>query len=287
MRDRIRRFLKLRRQSDTVKIICALVLAGIMFLISVIFHVWEIYHYVNTPAEYVLTGDGVVSKQRMDELLQDESVARASRQMDVPVTVMYRGARATVNCTMLSEEYIEGMFDKKPLASTKTIYMNEAAFLELQQALQENNESTPDMEIQEPEDGSAELDIRYSLEEGFADLGGDDTASIPQYKAAKLMAEKTGKQGEGFACMAETDSRLLKEAVSIRVQFKNHDLDGIQISNLRKLGYSIENENVLITEEYEVKIKLLHIQYGLLCFFICLTGAVTLWHLEKKVLMYR
>lgn len=287
MGNRIKRFFKLRKQSDIVKIICALALAGILCFISVLYHVWGIYHYVNTPAEYILTGDGVVSKKRVDELLKSEGVAKVSRQMDVPVEIMYRGAKAIVNCSMLSKEYVEEMFDAKPLTSTKTIYMNEAAFSELQQAFWENNESTPDMEIQELADGGTEFDIRYSMEEGFTGSDGDDTAVSSQFKAAKLMVEKFKGQEESFSCIAETDGRLLKEDVSIRVQFEKHDLDGLQVSNLRKLGYSIENENVLITEEYEIKIKLLHIQYGLLCFSICLIGAITLWYLERRVLSYK
>lgn len=280
MGNRIKRFLKLRKQNDVVKIICALVLAGILCAISVLYHVWGIYHYVNTPAEYVLTGDGAVSKKRVDELLKSEGVAKVSRQMDVSVEVMYRGAKAMINCTMLSKEYVEEMFHTKPLSNTQTIYMNESALSGLQQAFWENNENTPDMVIPESTDGGAEFDICYSMEGGSAAPDGDGAAITPQYKAARLMVDK-GEQEESFACIAETDNRLLKEAVSIRVQFKQHDLDGLQVNKLREMGYSIENENVLMTEEYEVKIKLLHIQYGLLCFAICLVGAVTLWHLVR------
>ena len=283
MGNRIKHFLKLRKQNDTVKIICIFVLAGILCAISVVYHVWGIYHYVNTPAEYILTGDGVVSKKRVDELLKNEGVAKVSRQMDVPVTVMYRGAKAEINCTMLSEEYVKELFDVAPLPDTKTIYMNEAALSELQQALWENNQSTPDMVIPELTEGGAEFDIRYSMEGDPADSDGEGTVVAPQYKAAKLMVVKS-KEKESFFCIAEVDNRLLKEAVSIRIQYEQHDLDGLQVEALRKLGYSIDNENVLIEEEYKIQIKLLHTKYGLLCFAICMIGAGMLWRLERRVL---
>lgn len=287
MGDRIKTFLRLRKQNDVVKIICIFVLGCIVFLTSVLEHLGEIYHYINTPAEYILTGEGVVSKKRVDELLACEGVARVSRQMDIPVTVMFRGAKAEVNCTMLSKEYMEEMFQTERLADTRKIYMNKAAVSELQQALWENNESTPDIVSQGETSNESGYAIRYSMAEASDNMGGDggETAT-GQYKTAKLMVVPA-KEKESFACIADTDNRLLKEAVSIRVQFEHHDLDGLQVEALRKLGYSIDNENVLIEEEYKIQIKLLHIQYGLLCFAICLTGAGVLWRLERRVLNYR
>ena len=52
MNNKIRSFLRLRKQSDTVKIICLFVLAATAFFVSVIYHAWDIYRFVNTPAEY-------------------------------------------------------------------------------------------------------------------------------------------------------------------------------------------------------------------------------------------
>lgn len=67
-RDRIAKFLRARKQNDTVKIICLLALTGISFLISSLYHAWRIYRYVESPAEYIITGSETVSNQRMDEI---------------------------------------------------------------------------------------------------------------------------------------------------------------------------------------------------------------------------
>lgn len=283
MINRLRMFFRLRKQNDAVKIVFVLVLAAIACLISAGYHIGGICRYVNSPVEYVLMGDNVISQNRVEELLQNKEVAQVSRQMDIPVTLMYRGAKTVVTCTMLSEDYIKEQFDLGSFANMKTIYMNGAAYSELQHSLWENNESTPDMPNQSLEKGKGmELDIRYCLGEECSAFDDANDAAAPQYKTARLIMKNDGEQEEGIAYIAEADNRLQKEAVNLRVRFKKHDLDGLQVSNLRKMGYSIENEAMLMEEEYKVKIKLLHIQYGLLCFAVCAVGAGTLWRLVKR-----
>ncbi|MDE6635380.1 MAG: hypothetical protein K2K09_02090 [Lachnospiraceae bacterium] len=265
MCDRIRSFLRLRRQNDTVKIMCILALVGMVSFASVLYHVWGIYNYVNTSAEYVLTGEGAVSKKRVDELRQSEGVASVSRQMDCSVTVMYRGTSAKINCTMLSREYLEDMFGSEVLDGTKKIFMNEAAFSEWRQALAEKNEGMAYLDNEGNEGDSEAFDIRYSLAEDSI------PAYTQQYKSAKLIVIKDGEKEESFACMPETDGCLMKQAYSLRVKYEKHDLDGLHVETLRKLGYEMENEEIIAAEEYEVSVKLLHIQYGL---FLCVVCAI-------------
>lgn len=279
MYDRIRSFLKLRRQNDTVKIMCILALAGMVSFASVLYHVWGIYNYVNTSAEYVLTGEGAISKKRLDELRQSEGVAAVSRQMDCSVTVMYRGTSAKINCTMLSREYLEDMFGAEVLDGTKKIFMNEAAFSEWRQALAEKNEGMAYLDNEGNEGDTTILDIRYSLTEDFAGQDGNSVdngdTSVPidsqQYKSAKLIVIKDGEKEQSFACMPETDGYLMKQAYSLRVKYEKHDLDGLHVETLRKLGYEMENDEIIAAEEYEVNVKLLHIQYGL---FLCMVCAI-------------
>ena len=81
MREKIRNFFRLRKQNDMVKVSCLFALAGIAAFASVCFRVWGIYAYADTPAEYVLMGEGFISKICVDELRQMEGVERVSRQM--------------------------------------------------------------------------------------------------------------------------------------------------------------------------------------------------------------
>lgn len=306
MREKIRKFFRLRKQNDTVKLICIFALVAIAAFASVWYHVWEIYVYVDNPAEYVLMGEDTVTNKRVDELRQIEGVERVSRQMDETLHVMFRGVSAEIDCMMLSQQYIEGMFGRKTSDGTKKIYMNEAAFSAWKQALSDKGGN-----ISELGAGGSEFEICYSgagdvvgSEEkgGTGDVSGDagsaapsddsdskstsvfsgDSASagIQLPKSAKLVVIKGGgvegeKKGEaGFSCMAETDSRLLKEAYMLRIRFRKHDLDGLQVKGLKDLGYEIQNEGALIEEEYEVKMKLLHIQYGLA---LCAVCVIAVW----------
>lgn len=320
MRRKIRKFFRLRKQNDTVKLICIFALAAIAAFASVGYHVWEIYVYVDTPAEYVLMGEGAVTNKRVDELRQIEGVERVSRQLEETLHVMYRGVSAEINCMMLSQQYMEGMFGGKMTDGTKKIYMDEAACSVWKQALSDKGGN-----ISELDAGGSEFEIRYSgagdaagagagdaVEKGgTGDVSGDaegaaslddsvsestsvfsgdsGSAGIQPSKTAKLVVikggEAEGENGEaGFACMAETDSRLLKEAYMLRIRFRKHDLDGLQVKGLRDLGYEIQNEGALIEEEYEVKMKLLHIQYGLVLCAVCVIAVWVIGRLIKPVL---
>lgn len=335
MRERIRKFMRWRKQSDMVKVGCLFVLAGIAAFVSVCFHAWGIYVYADTPAEYVLVGEGSISNKRVDELRQMEGVERVSRQMDETIQVKFGGVSAEVACTGLSRQYVEGMSgvgaseEEAGFDGTKKIYMNEAAFSAWKQAVSEKGGDVSELEA-----GGPEFEIRYSgvgdavedgdtgepgsgdmvgagkagnsgsgemagtgdakgsssgetAEEGDSMMAGDSSgpSGIRQWKTAKLVVIEGGAMdeeegGSDFSCMVETDSRLLKEAYLLRIRFRNHDLDGLQVKALRDLGYEIQNEGVLIKEEYEIKGKLLHIQYGLT---LCASCVIAAWVIGRLI----
>lgn len=284
VRDRIRNFMRLRKQSDSVKIICLFLLVGVVFLVCTGYHVWGIFHYAGAPAEYILSGDGLVSNKRMDELMQSRDVSGASRQMEISISVHYGGAETALDCTILSPEYMERLFGTEIPKGSSRIYMNEAAFAEFQETLSENSKEIGYEERTGSEEGGTELSVRYSMgEDAVAAVGGDsgdgDGAGMSgqSYRSAKLILLKTGgEEAESFIYTAETESRLLREASGIRVRFENHDLDGLHVDHLRKMGYEIENEEMIIEEEYELQTELLHIRYGLVICGISILGAVML-----------
>lgn len=252
----IRHFLLLRKQNDAVKLICLFVLTGAAFLIFAGYHVWGIFRYMDTPAEYILSGDAVVSNQRIRELYQSKDVSAVSRQIGVSVPVRYGGCETAVECTMLSPEYMEELSGSDIPEGGSRIYMNEAAFAEFQAAISENTAYGDGIG---PEKGGQELTVCYSLD-------GD-------VRMAKLIVIQTGgEEAESFIYTPETERKLLREAVSLRVRFRTHDLDGIHVENLRKLGYGIENEDMILEEEYEVQTALLHIRYGVVICGICMAA---------------
>lgn len=289
---KIRNLIKLRRQSDTMKIICILAFAGICFLGSAIYHLAGIYSYVNSPVEYVLSGDGTVSAEHMNELLQLESGMAVSRQKDIPVTIMYQGITTTLDCLVISKEYAEHVFGIHVIDGTKRFYMDEETFSEWKRELEESGETGEGINIENSvqKEKGVELAIKYMHDGGEAEGPQDDDAvshsddgatavdASPEYKRGKISVIKGGKIKEKFVFAVGEASDLQKNAYSLRVRFPKHDLDGVHVERIEKLGYSFENEDTVITDEYELKLKLIHIKYNLLCFFICLLSVCVMAH---------
>lgn len=254
MIDKIRKFFLLRKQSDTVKVMFILAVAGVGFLCRVVWHVWGIYEYVNTPAEYVLAADRAVTKAQVDELRQMHGVMGVSPQSEISVVAVYEGTETELSCTVLSQEYMEDMYDTKLSAATKRFYMNEAAFSEWKSMLSDSGKDVP--ERTEQARANTEFAIRFCLPEASP-------------KSAKLIVTQTGEE-EGVIYTADSDGSLLREACSLRVRFGTHDLDGVRLDRLGNMGYEIENKEVVLAEEYEVKERLFHIRYSLFCCAVCL-----------------
>ena len=277
-RDRIAKFLRARKQNDTVKIICLLALTGISFLISSLYHALRIYRYVESPAEYIITGSETVSNQRMDEIRQNKDVLQAGRQMEVPVSVLYGGEDGTMSCMALSGEYMEKLTGQKTTGSASRIYLNQAAFKELQKTVQIDEGTEFGIRYCAGEDaGTGTGAGRDGSEKGGEGDDGTGAAAAPSpgYRQAKLIVINTGREeAESFIYTAETQRRLPQEAVSLRVGFGKHDLDGSHVEFLGKLGYNIEKEEQILSEENELDRMLIHIRYGFLVFGICILGVL-------------
>lgn len=292
VRGRVGDFLRLRKQSDTVKMICLFALAALVFMVCVAYYIWQICRYVNTPAEYIVTGEGAVSNQRIAEIMQDRDVSEVSRQMMISVSVQYKGAETVLDCAMLSQEYMAELTGEEIHGGSSRIYMNEAAFAEFQEALSEKGMDSELGEGTGTERAGSEIDIRYSMGEeavddsemdhdgkgSGAEMGGHMRRAVQNYHSAKLVILKTGgEEAESFIYTAETESQLAGEATDLRVRFGRHDLDGLHAANLRKLGYELESKEVVMEEEHGIQMNLLHIRYGLVICGICILGALVLW----------
>lgn len=278
MINKIRYFIKLRKQNDTVKIIVLFVIAGLVSAVSILYHAGLIYRYVKTPAEYVLTADHVISTEQIGVVQQMEGVSRVSRQIEIPLTLRYQGAETEVQAVLLSREYVEEIYGVKLPSGGRRIFMNKKTFSGVQTEWQDSREGSAEVKSWKQDDGSVVLDVRYRIAETTADdLSTDDAVSNDGAeqpdRPARIVVPGSGMQGEEtFVCLADTDNRLPREACSLRVQYENHDLDGLHVEQLTKMGYAIENEEMVLGEEYEIQIKLLHIRYGLVICAICLAG---------------
>lgn len=155
---KIRKFLRLRKQNDTVKLMCLFILAGVGFFVNVLYHAGKLYHSVQSPVEYYLMHGSTVTNEQLSALAQEEEVAAVSRSLDIPVTVKYQGQETMMTCTMLSKSYIETVYGITASGSEKRYYMNEAAFKEIEAGFLENNVSLEKAILQ-----SMEKNIKSSI----------------------------------------------------------------------------------------------------------------------------
>ncbi len=275
MKHRLKMYLQFRKQSDAVKIMSLFALIAVVCLIHIIVHSGGIYRYLASPAEYVLSNQGSISQKHMDELRQSKDVALVSRQREVPITIAYKNSQAALNCTMVSKKYLDERFGASLTEGTKKIFMNKEAYSGFRQTLTE--ESGRETELPEPGQiqGETEFAVRYAVETASDASDGVEAPSV--YKTAQLIVitDET-LQEEGFVYSSWEESKLVKEADGLRVRFERHDLDGLHISNLQKRNFQIENEALIIEEEYEIQIKLLHIRYGLAGVILCLAAVFAL-----------
>ncbi len=275
---KIREFLRLRKQNDTVKMMCIFALAAAGFFANVLCNAGKLYHSVQSHVEYQLIRGSVVTNVHISDLQQIEDVAAVSRSVDLPVTIKYQNQETMMTCTMLSQSYIETVYGIQTSGSEKRFYMNEAAFEEIQAVFQENNVSFEKGDIAEY---GTEYKIQYLEEETGTE---EDNMQQKPFRSARLIVLKEKEEQEdALICTVEDGTKLSKEADSVRILFARHDLDGLRLSNLKKMGYEVQNEQILAVDEYEMKISLHHIQYGIL---ICAVCMVTLHYMKKNVLEY-
>lgn len=286
MKHKINMFIKLRKQSDIMKIVCILVIIGICFFASLIYYVADIYHYVNMPAEYVLSTDEKVSDKRINELVQLDNGVTVSKQKQIPVTIEYNGFEMTVDCLVLSKEYAKETFGIDTIDGTKRFYLDEESLSDLKQQLEDINEGDLDFKMENSVQGmgGVELDIKYMDESGemadMSDGDGDSGDYRPQkYKKGKLSVIKRKEWMSKIIFTVGDSKDFLNDICGLRVNFKNHDLDGGHEEKLRKLGYSFENENIVIEDKNELEIKLIHIKYGIICFILCFISVGVMIHL--------
>lgn len=279
MINRIKDLIRLRKQNDAVKIMLLFLLAGIISAFSILYYAWEIYHFVNTPAEYVLSSNQIISGKQVQTLLQMKGVVRVSRQLDTSLTIKYRGKEAVINAVLLSQDYIEKMYDTTLPSGAKRIFLGPGSFENLQQEWSEDGEGDVGIGSRQAE-RSEGMDVRYAMMEMLPDQKEETAEDILTDQPARLIVTKPENQeGEGLVCLAGTEGQLLTEANGLRIQFSSHDLDGLQVDRLEKLGYQIGNEERVMEQQLEMKMKLLHIRYGLLILGGCLVAvfAIRKW----------
>lgn len=283
-----KRFWRLRKQNDVVKIMLLFSVLGLGFIANAVYNGMQIYKLVNEPVEYVLSGweTGSSLDSRLSELAGLENVAAVSCQIDSVAMVKYQTFESTISYVMLSEKFIESSYGIRDRGSMKTFYMNAAAYKQFTQSVYfrtaegKNSGNVQGSSLGYVDEG---LRVSYSLdgqatsnEEGSS---ADNQVSDTAYGTAKVVLVDTDIAGDEPYVFCKGDrASLLRSATGVRVRVGQQDLDGMNVKQMQGLGFSVVNEELIIRTEYEQEIQIIKIKFGLLLAVVC---AVSIWALGK------
>lgn len=139
-----KKFWKLRRQDDRVKVILMFLAGGIVFFIYAGYNSVLLYKMIQNPTEYVLAPEGRKTdvQKRLSKICEWDEIAAASFQTEKDITLKYQDYEETFSCIELSEAYMEAVYGVKESGAMKTFYMNKKAYRQLcrESGLQEKYE---------------------------------------------------------------------------------------------------------------------------------------------------
>lgn len=267
-----KKFWRIRKQEDRVKIVLLLFLLGIVFLFYGVYNGICLYQAVQTPVEYVLAGDSGEQNlgRKLNEIREWENMAGASIFRESSVLITYQGEETTFSCVELSEEYIKDVYGISQSGATKTFYMNQKAF----DMVKETNEA-----FSYKQSGSEDtLRMTYETEEAEEGQTQLPEKERKEKKTAEIVRVKEGvNEEEPFVFSAGEKGILIKYGMGIRVCFKGQDMDGSQLRKIQEAGLTVENMQVYQELEHLREGRELHIKYAVGLSIICLFCACILW----------
>ncbi len=259
---RWKRFWRLRKQNDTVKMMLLYLVIGACFLVNVIYNGVLLYRFLQSPIEYVLAGNasGGVPGAKLREIAELENVKAFSMQGEMEVTMKYQTAEEiSCSCICLSKEYLKLAYGIVESGATKTFYANRAAYEQLK---------------------------RGSDYEG----NGEENIARVTYTIEALEEAEEGRKGSANVVLL-TDIRADGEPVMfcggdsvdygkstlVRVLAKKREMDQKTANSLQRTGFTVENTGELQKDAYVQELKLVRMSYGLAVAAVCFVGAWVMW----------
>lgn len=270
-------FLRVRKQSDAVKLIVLFVLAAAGFLISAVFRGAALYRLVNAPVEYILTGGslGGSGSSRLSEIRELADTVAVSPQQTGSSTLLYQGQEYAISYTVLSEEYVRDIYQIRKSGASRIFYMNRAAHRQFGTAKTEFQAVCISGEPEADRAGGAgqQFTVKLLLAEDILDQ------ESPQIF---VIGSEMGMGSQGFTVSGTGNGvGMSGQSTRVRVCFQRQDLDGSQLRELESLGYSLENRETLLDTEYQKNQLLLRMKYEMLIGALLIVGALALHKFGK------
>lgn len=243
----VKKYLKLRKQNDSVKLITILFVMLIVVLILFASKICKYYRTVNTKTEYVLACSDNLErvKLKLGKIKEMDGNIAAGTEKNYYITL--NNGETSVMVRECSADYLLKAYN----INDKAFYLNESAYKIL------NNKSTEFMALYQKENST--LNGSFRLNKALSD-------------------------GTPYAFKVGTSASLGTESESVIVaaMFKNADISGETAKALEGLGFEIKNKFEIEKQEYNREMFLVKIKYEFyIILLIVLFIAVLLKQIKK------
>lgn len=269
MMKTLRRLLKLRKQNDRIKIQWLLCILAIYFFGSAIYQGIQFYQLIHIPKEYELELPAQRNGTVLDVTsLQDiEDVKAVTEEIEGTVTFLVHSNTVSIKSISVSKTYLEDAYGLETDMGMTVMYVNQAAYKEIQNRMDPNKETvSEDVGTKDETDGS----------------------QFPEFQCTYEMNDKTGtakivlldRIPEEEACIVQAaDSlSLQKERTGMRIYFGQQDIDGTHMREVNEAGYIFRNESELECDGYRQQIGWMKIRNS---FILGILFLVFTWILQK------
>ena len=255
-------FLRLRKQSDRVKIMFVLGIIALVLLISIIKDVVTVYNYVNSPTEYELYGN-LSSNIKLNELSQLEQVDMISLQADSSVRLRYKMKETDVSYISVSKEYASYVYGIENNKSMLMLYANKLAYKQM----------LKDLQIDSYYDSAV-----YESREILLDYKGEDD----KYTSAKVILVEELDNDRPIIFSVENNATLKAKAAKLRAYVSKQDMELMFVKELEGRGYSLCDREGIIEFQNALNVLLLKFRYHLIIFLMSILWILTL-HRYRKI----
>ena len=249
----LKSFLKNRKRSDRVKIMLYLGIAAAVFLVLTAVNIVNLVKALNTPAEYILSGE-TVSDARLNQLMEIDGVSAVTPAINSSLTVKYRTNKTSIGVACISKEYAKTVYGVERTGEMTSLFANSMAYKRI---------------LSELSGASSVSGLNNEIKVEVLD--GD------RYKACRIVCvHRQNSEDAPFVFRIEADSVLEVHADSIRVFVPKHDTEQLAASRMQNQGYMVMNREEILSFQNRIDLLFLEMKYHLIIATMCGLWIVTL-----------
>ncbi len=263
--NRWRKFLKLRKQNDSVKVLLIFGFIGIISLIRFFSGAFNLYRNIHQPEEYVLTAGGLRPLTGyVDEIRKIDDIKCVCLQKEASVTLNINNRELSFSCLILSPEYMEKVYAVDEKGQMPVFYMNASAA-----ELMKNDGQLSEKDIEEI-DG-------WRVDYVLASDG------LSEKSTAKLafLESRVAEENPLIYCSKE-EGDLPEGTDNLRVCLSKGDLDGTRVNQFTRMGLDVVNKEEIRIKSANRDGQLLQIKYDGLIAALCILFIVGLIKYGKE-----